>query len=79
MDNGVTVNIANGEIELKDLIALSKFGTLFGKPDEGNTIYLRLADNPFSRDALAELAVLISSMRPDECDVDDGVLRLWWD
>ena len=79
MDNGMTINIANREIELKDLMALSKFGTLFSKPDEGDTIYLRLADNTFSRYALAELAVLISSMRPDECDVDDGVLRLWWD
>jgi hypothetical protein len=79
-DDTPTLPFGNSEVRLPDLLRLTEIAGPVGEEDEHpDEFYLRFEKQTYTRAEVMELAQIIARMRPDECDVSNGDLRLWWD
>lgn len=70
----------NREVRPEHVLRLALIAGSVGEDrDEPDAIYLRFSKDSYTRDEMVELAVLISALQPDECSVENGEVRLWWD
>jgi len=72
------INIANKEIDLHWIVALSKWFEV--EMIEDDEIYLKFKKESFTVEDVKEVMMTIWELYPDEFEViEDGSLRLWWD
>jgi len=72
--------LGNREVAPEHLLRLALVAGNIGESDaEPDTIYSRFTKTSYAPDEMLELAVLIAELQPDECGVENGELRLWWD
>lgn len=68
----------NKEIKLETITHLTQYFDLKGS-EEDDTIYLTPKKETYSAAEVMDIADLIGSLCPNECDLNEGALRLWWD
>ena len=77
---GNSVQFGNREVDLADLMQLTSIaGPIGEQDDEPDTVYLRFERETYTRSQVLQLCMIFARIKPDECDVDSGDLRLWWD
>ena len=70
----------NREVRPEHIMRLAVIAGAVGEDDdEPDAIFLRFEKASYSKDEMLELAVLVAELQPDECSVENGELRLWWD
>lgn len=72
----------NKSISLKTITDLAQYFNLKGDEDEGpleDTMYLTPKRENYTAVEVMDIAELIGSLCPDECALENGALRLWWD
>jgi hypothetical protein len=69
--------IGSREISIECIADLAKDFTL--RPEDTDELYLKPNRETYNKDELLNSMETIGQMRPDECDIEEGELRLWWD
>ncbi len=77
---GTVVSFGNSQVDLEDILRVTTISGASGElRNDQDTLYLRLERATYTREEVLELITRIAFMCPDECDLRDGELRLWWD
>jgi hypothetical protein len=74
------LQFGNKELSLPDFQRLVTLAGPIGEGDCDDTaIYLAFERETYTRAEVLELLQIVARMEPDECEMSDGDLRLWWD
>lgn len=74
------IQVGNAEIELSLVLRLAALAGPIGEDDEDpSALFFRFERPSYTRDEVLEIAQIINGLRPDECGISEGDLRLWWD
>ncbi len=77
---GAVTQFGNTEVAVADVVRLGQIaGKIREESEEGDTIYLHFTRDLYAVEEVLELLQIVARMQPDECDMDNGDLRLWWD
>lgn len=76
----VSAYFGNRELAVNDLLRLTALaGPIREDEEQGDTLFLRFEREQYTRAEVLELVQIIARIQPDECDMSQDDLRLWWD
>lgn len=76
----MSVYFGNREIDVQDIVLLTAIAGPIGEQDgEPDAIFLKFERQTYTREQVLKLVEIIAGLQPDECGMDGGDLRLWWD
>jgi hypothetical protein len=75
---GITFYMGNQEFSLDWVLKLQQWFEVKSDEEEG-AIYIRPKKESYSPSEALEMVTMIGEARADECGIQEGWVRLWWD
>ena len=74
------LSFGNRELPLDKFTRLVTLAGPIGEDDnDPDAIFLKFERETYTRAEVLELVRIVAEMRPDECELDEADLRMWWD
>lgn len=71
--------MGNTDLECATLLELQKLGFAIEVREDDAEVYISASGLSLQNDALTRALELVGNMTADECWIEEGRLRLWWD
>lgn len=71
--------MANADVDVNLLLELQRLGFAVECKEQQSEVWVTGCGVSLQNDRLLRAIEIISHLAPNECDIVDGALRLWWD